>query len=145
MEELLEVRDRLLSVLGSIAAAVACGAVGYRLIEGWSWFDSLYMTVITLATVGYGETHPLSPAGRAFTILLILGGIGLVTYAFSTITALVVEGELSDAFKRRRMQKEIDKLEGHYIVCGAGHAGSVIGSELKHTRRPFDIIPTTRA
>lgn len=140
MEELLEVRDRLLSIAGAIAVALLFGATGYRLIEGWSWLDSLYMTVITLSTVGYGETHPLTTGGRLFTIVLILGGIGVMTYSFSTITSVLVEGELSDAFKRRRMQKEIDRMSGHYIVCGGGHAGGVIASELKRTQRPFVML-----
>lgn len=140
MEELLRVRDRLLTIACLILAAILCGAAGYRFIEGWSWFDSVYMTVITLATVGYGETNPLTPHGRIFTMLLILGGIGLMTYAFSTITSVIVEGDLTDAFRRRRMQKDIDRLEGHYLVCGAGHAGSVIASELLRTQRPFVLI-----
>jgi voltage-gated potassium channel len=70
-------------------------------------------------------------------MVLILGGIGLMTYAFSTITAIIVEGDLTDAFKGRRMQKNIDKLSGHYIICGGGHAGGVIGAELRKTQRPF--------
>ena len=143
MEELREVRDRLLSILGLIGAAIVCGAAGYRFIEGWSWLDSVYMTVITLATVGYGETRPLDTHGRVFTMLLILGGIGLMTYAFSMITSVIVEGELTNAFKRRRMQREIGKLEGHYIICGGGHAGGVIGAELKRTRRPFVVIDSS--
>lgn len=140
MEELFEVRDRLLTIAGAIAAALLVGATGYRFIEGWSWLDSLYMTVITLSTVGYGETHPLSVGGRVFTILLILCGIGVMTYSISTITSVLVEGDLSDAFRRRRMQKDIDRMTGHYIVCGGGHAGGVIATELKRTQRPFVMI-----
>jgi voltage-gated potassium channel len=140
MEELHEVRDRLLSIGAAIAAALLAGAAGYHFIEGWSWLDSLYMTVITLSTVGYGETHQLGAGGRAFTMLLILGGISVMTYSFSTITSVLVEGDLSKAFKRRRMQKEIDRMSGHYIICGGGHAGGVIGSELKKTQRPFVIV-----
>jgi len=140
VEELREVRDRLLTILGLIAAALICGAAGYRFIEGWGWLDSFYMTVITLATVGYGEVHPLDTPGRVFTMALILFGIGLMTYAFSMITSIIVEGDLTNAFKRRRMQKDIDRLEGHYIICGGGHAGGVIGSELKRTQRPFVVV-----
>src|SRR3989338_10828819 len=103
MNHLAEVRDRLLGVAGLLLACLVAGTLGYHLIEGWSLFDALYMTVITLATVGYGETHTLSPAGRVFTILLIMGGIGLVTYGFSTITSVLIDGQLSDAFRRRRM------------------------------------------
>lgn len=140
MEELYEVRDRLIAIVGALLGALAAGTFGYRLIEGWSLFDSLYMTVITLATIGYGEVHPLSDRGRVFTVLLIFGGIGIVTYAFSTITSVIIEGQLSTAFRRRRMQKEIGKLSGHYIVCGSGRAGGVIIAELQKTGRPFVLI-----
>ena len=140
MEELLEMRNRLLGIVTLLVGALLGGTAGYHVIEGWSFFDAFYMTVITLATVGYGETHALSQNGRIFTVFLIMGGIGVVTYAFTTITAIVVEGELSAAFRRRRMQKEIAKLSGHYIVCGAGHAGGVICRELKSTGRQFVLI-----
>ncbi|MDE2490315.1 MAG: NAD-binding protein [Elusimicrobia bacterium] len=133
-------RDRLFGVAALLAACLAVGTVGYRLIEGWSFLDSLYMTVITVATVGYGEVHPLSPGGRVFTMLLILGGIGLFTYGFSTIAAILVEGELSEAFRRRRMEKDIAKLSGHYVVCGAGHTGGVICAELLKTGRSFVVV-----
>jgi voltage-gated potassium channel len=140
VEELLEVRNELLSIAGALLTALVAGTAGYHVVEGWSYSDGLYMTVITLSTVGYGEVHPLSSGGRIFTVFLILGGIGIVTYAFSTITRIVVDGELSDAFQRRRMQKEIDKLSGHYIVCGVGHAGGVICSELWKTGRSFVVV-----
>ena len=128
-----------------LAGCLAAGTLGYRLIEGWSLFDALYMTVITVGTVGYGETHPLSTAGRVFTIVLILGGIGLFTYAFSTISAVVIEGDLSDAFRRRRMEKKIKELSGHYVVCGAGHTGGVICAELKKTGRAFVVADRDQA
>lgn len=137
MEDIRAIRNRLLTIFGLISGAILAGAAGYHLVEGWSWLDSFYMTVITLATVGYGETHPLTDAGRVFTMFLILFGIGLMTYAFSTITSIIVEGDLTDALKGRRMQKDIDKLSDHYIICGGGHAGGVIGAELRKTQRPF--------
>lgn len=136
----LSARYRLLVVAAAVLGALAAGTAGYRLLEGWSLFDSLYMTVITLATVGYGETHPLSMAGRVFAIFLIMGGIGVMTYAFTSITSIVVEGELSALFARRRMEKDIAGMTGHYIVCGAGHAGGVICSELQKTGRPFVLV-----
>lgn len=140
MEELIETRDRLLGVAAMLVACLAAGTVGYAVIERWSWFDALYMTVITVGTVGYGETHPLSTAGRVFTMFLIMGGIGLFTYGFSTIAAVVIEGDLSEAFRRRRMEKDIAKLTGHYVVCGAGHTGGVVCAELKKTGRPFVVV-----
>lgn len=140
MTELGRVRERLLGVLALLTWCVLAGTAGYHLIEGWPVFDALYMTVITLGTVGYGETHPLSMPGRVFTIFLIMGGIGLMTYGFSAITSVFVEGELSEALRRRRMDKDISKLSGHYVVCGAGHTGGVICAELKKTQRPFVIV-----
>ena len=145
MEELARTRDRLLGMAGMLAACLATGTAGYRLIEGWSLFDALYMTVITVGTVGYGETHPLSTAGRVFTMALILIGIGLFTYGFSTIAAVVIEGDLSEAFRRRRMEKDIAKLSGHYVVCGAGHTGGVICAELKKTGRDFVVVDSAQA
>ena len=86
-----EIETRLKIVLGSLALILLAGTAGYSLIEGWHWFDSLYMTTITLATIGFGEVHPLSTAGRAFTIVLSLLGLGVMAYSFSTVTAFVVE------------------------------------------------------
>ena len=140
MDELLDIRRRLVAIAVLIAAVLLAGTAGYRLVEGWSLFDALYMTVITLATVGYGETNPLTPAGRVFTIFLIMGGIGVMTYAFSAITSVLVEGDLSVALRRRRMEKKIAALKGHYVVCGGGHAGGVIINELRKTGRLYVLV-----
>ena len=107
-----EVRRRFAYIAALLGSALLAGTLGYHFIEGWPLFDSLYMTVITLATVGYGETHPLGIAGRAFTIFLIIGGIGIVTYAFSAVAALIVEGDLSAALRGRRMEKRSPGFPG---------------------------------
>lgn len=135
-----EIRRRLTPVALSVAAVFTIGVVGYRAIEGWSFLDALWMTVITLATVGYGEVHHLTTPGRVFTIGLILVGIGVLTYAFSTLTAFIVEGDLNDVLRRRRMQAKIAKLKGHYIVCGAGHTGRIILEELEKTGRQVVVL-----
>ena len=140
MTPLAGVRDRLLAVFALLLAGLTAGTVGYRVIEGWSLFDSLYMTVITIGTVGYGEVHPLSHAGRVFTIFLILGGIGLFTYGFTAITQIVVEGQLARAFRRMRMESKIAGLSDHFIVCGAGHTGGVVCAELRKTGRKFVVV-----
>jgi len=123
-----------------LAGILAIGTAGYVVIEGWGFFDALYMTVITLATVGYGETHPLSTAGRAFTIVLILSGISILLYAVSAITSFFIEGEIGKIFTRRRLMKEISRLQDHYLVCGAGRIGTHIIEELSKTGREFVVV-----
>jgi voltage-gated potassium channel len=144
MTNLTEIRKRLASVTGLLLISLFIGTVGYTLIEGWAPFDALYMTVITLATVGYGETKPLTHAGRVFTLFLILGGVSIVAYTFSTLTSIIVEGQLSMVLKRRRMEKEIMKLSGHYIVCGMSHSAQVIMEELQKTGRTFVVVERNR-
>jgi len=144
MTSLSEMHKRLAMVAGLLILTLFAGTAGYILIEGWAPFDAFYMTVITLATVGYGETNPLTPAGRVFTLFLILGGVSIVAYAFSTLTSIIVEGQLSVVFKRRRMEKEIAKLSGHYIVCGMSHSARVIMEELEKTGRTFVVVDKDR-
>ncbi|MFH0988528.1 MAG: potassium channel protein [bacterium] len=131
---------KLLQIMGLLVMIFLTGLVGYRLIEGWPWFDALYMTVITLATVGYGETHQLSNAGRAFTIFLILGGMGIILYGITEVTSFIVEGEMSGFLRRRRMNKLIGKLSGHYILCGYGGGGHYVLEEMIRTKRKCVVI-----
>jgi len=128
-----------------LGAVLVLGSAGYMMIEDWSWFDGLYMTVITVASVGYGETHPLSDAGRIFTILLILSGSGVLIYSVSSITALVVEGDLSDVLKRMAMTKTITGLSGHYIVCGDSQTGRYVIEELLKTQKKFVVVEKDHA
>jgi voltage-gated potassium channel len=128
-------RKRIFILVLAIGITFLAGIVGYEAIEGWNLLDSAYMTVITLATIGYGETHPLSEAGRVFTICLILSGISTVSYAALTLTSLVADGELARYYKRKRMDQTIAKLRGHYIVCGIGKTGEHIIAELLRTGR----------
>ncbi|MEW6730596.1 MAG: potassium channel protein [Acidobacteriota bacterium] len=124
-----------------LTIAVFCiGVLGYHLIEGWNLLDSLYMTVITLATIGYGEIHPLSSYGRIFTIMLILSGLGIMGYGLGITATFIVEGELGRLIRRRRMEKKIEKLENHFIVCGIGETGRSVVHEFIKTKTPFVII-----
>lgn len=131
---------RLIGIAAALLAVFFTGVSGYELIEGWPLLDSLYMTVITIATVGYGEVHPLSNTGRVFTMFLIFFGTGVLAYGISTATAFIVEGELTDAIRRKKMQKIIDQLKGHYIVCGADQTGRYVIDELVKIKRDFVAI-----
>jgi voltage-gated potassium channel len=135
-----DIRKKLLHTLATLAVLCAAGVAGYMLIEGWNFLDSLYMTVITLATIGYGETNPLDVQGRYFTILLILGGIGVMTYIFTNISELLLEGGLKEAFRRMRMQDKIENMKGHFVVCGASRPGLSVCEELAKTHRDFALV-----
>lgn len=118
------------------------GTAGYMYLDdSITWFDALYMTVITVSTIGFSEVVDLSenPAGRLFTIFIAFAGIGTVTYMLSNFAALVIEGELKDNFIIRRMEKKLKKIKGHYLICGVGDVGSYIAEELFKTQRPFVI------
>lgn len=131
---------RIWKLIVALALTFLAGIIGYELIEGWNFLDAAYMTVITLATIGYGETHPLSDTGRVFTMFLILGGMTTVSYGALTITAMVADGELARVLKRRRMDKAISQLQGHHIVCGFGITGAHIVRELLATGRDVVVV-----
>ena len=131
---------RALQLSGLLLFILCAGVLGYHYLEGWSLFDSLYMTVITLATVGYGETHPLTLPGRAFTMFLILGGMSIIFYALTEITTFVVEGEMTGLIRRRRMNRQITKFKNHYILCGVGRSGSHVLNELRKTGRTCVVV-----
>jgi voltage-gated potassium channel len=136
---------RRLAGAGSVLLLILIGGTaGYYFIghQLYSLLDCLYMTVITIATIGYGEIIDLSasPGGRIFTMLVALAGIGTLTYTFSMVTALIVEGTLTDSFRRKKMEKKIQELSGHQIVCSAERVGIHIVNELAATQRPFVVI-----
>jgi len=134
------VSARLVHIVLLLFGVVGAGTAGYMLIEGWSLFDALYMTVTTVSSVGYGEIHPLSRAGRAFTLVLIVAGLGTVLYGLSAITAFWVEGDLSHMWEKRKMERRIAALRDHVIVCGAGETGRHIAIEFIRTGEPFVLV-----
>lgn len=138
-------RARLAYAISAVAAAVLFGMAGYVLLEGWSWFDGLYMTIITLATIGYGETHALSPLGRAFTLVLIGVGVVVFGYLVTTLTQGLIETEIASVFGRRKLFKDISQLKEHYVLCGAGRMGLRIISEMERKGVDFVIIERDEA
>jgi voltage-gated potassium channel len=116
------------------------GVAGYMTIEGWSFLDALFMTVITLGTVGYSETKPLDTNGKIFTILFILIGIGTFTYAISTLAAFWVEYRVFERWERRLMDRNIARLNDHIVLCGGGDSSLHIVRELLQTRTPFVVL-----
>jgi voltage-gated potassium channel len=141
-----EFRRRLLRVLLLLTALLVAGTGGYMVLEGWRLLDAAYMTVITLSTVGFNEVHPLSDAGHLFTIGLIITGVSTAAYAAGTIGEYVIGGRFGGTLRRQRMQHAIDRLEGHYIVCGYGRVGRQVVDELQaRDQRTVVVEPSDEA
>ncbi|ABF42284.1 TrkA-N [Candidatus Koribacter versatilis Ellin345] len=131
-------------IAAALVLIVLVGMVGFHFIEGWPWFDGFYMTITTLTTIGYMETHPLSHAGRVFNSVLMLVGVGTVFLAIGSLTQALLEFELQSVFGRKRMEREISRLTGHYIICGAGRVGRSVAREFGRKPAPFVIVENKR-
>ena len=130
-----------LRILGVLVAVVVAGTLGFYVLEpGWSLFDAFYMVAISISTVGYGEVHALTPAGRVLAVLVIFGGLGVVTTFAASLASTLLEGQLSGAFRRRKMQKRVDALSGHYVIVGHGRTGQAICLKLDEAGVPFVIV-----
>lgn len=123
-----------------LLALLVLGSLGFVWIEGWNFFDALYMTVTTLTTVGYGEVHPLNHIGRLYNMVLILTGMGVLFYIVGSLARVVVEGELHAVLGRRKLIKHIKRLKNHYILCGYGRIGEIIARQLKERGLSLVII-----
>jgi len=134
--------ERLGLALLALIALTLLGTLGYVLIEGMSTLDALYMTIITLSTVGYGETVPLSDGGRLYTICLIMLGIGTAFYAVGALTAFVIEGRLQEILEKRSMERTIASLRNHIIVCGFGRFGKSVSEHLRKAKSNVVVIDT---
>ncbi len=130
----------LLIAIASTILLVIIGTAGYMLIEHWSVIDALYMTVITLAAVGYGEVHEVSQAGRVFTIILIFFGVSFVLYVLSNLIQFLVEGRIRLILGRRKLDKQINSLKNHYIICGYGRMGRSLCKYLIQKQHDFIVI-----
>lgn len=135
-------RFRLQYALAAIVIAVALGTLFFQLLEGWSLLDSLYVSLQTLTTVGYGDLTPLTTGGRIFASIYMFTGVGVVLYLLTATVQTIVQSEMLAAFGERRRQREMSKLHDHYIICGAGRVGSRIISAMQGASAPFVVIET---
>jgi voltage-gated potassium channel len=124
---------------------VSGGTAGYMFIEGWSFLDAFYMAIITLATVGFQEVHPLGDAGKVFTILLIVIGVTVLGYTVGKLAQIMFEGQFQRFLGRKKVEKSIDELRDHYIVCGYGRIGSLICKEFAAKPIPFVVVENNPA
>ena len=126
--------------IAALVTVIAFGTLGYAMIEDWQAFDALYMTIITLATVGFREVHELSPEGKIFTIVLIISGTGIIAYTLSSLIQFTLEGQLRKILGRKKLESRIGKLRDHYIICGYGRIGHLICREFQSRPTPFVVV-----
>jgi voltage-gated potassium channel len=124
---------------------MSLGTVGYMSIEGWRFLDAFYMTVITLATVGFHEVHSLSDAGQVFTILLIIFGVSVLGYTVGKLAQIMFEGQIQRFLGRKKVEMSIDALRDHYIICGYGRIGTLICKEFAAKPIPFVVVESDPA
>jgi voltage-gated potassium channel len=132
---------RKIIIIGVIfVVLLLIGTFGYMVLENTGFWMGLYLTIITVFTVGYGDIVPVHDSGRIFTVFLVITSVSFVFYVFSKITETMIEGELRGLYKRRKMQRQISRLKEHYIICGFGRIGKEIGRILQEYKRPFVVI-----
>lgn len=129
----------LRSIIG-LVSVIVFGTIGYMWIEHWSVIDGLYMTVITISSIGYGEVHKLSDTGRVFTMVLIFVGFGVVGYVLVAASRLIIEGEVQKILTRRRFMKAIEKIKDHFVICGFGRMGAFVCQQFHARGIPFVVV-----
>ncbi|MDO6598319.1 potassium channel protein [Oceanihabitans sp. 2_MG-2023] len=133
-------RTRIYTAITLLVILLLIGVLGFKLLSHYSWIDSLYMTVITITTVGFGEVQPLDPISKMFTIFLILISIIIVGYALTVITEYILSKNNLEELKQKKMQKTIDELANHIIICGYGRNGKQAAKKLLAYNKPFVVI-----
>jgi voltage-gated potassium channel len=123
-----------------ILALLTVGTLGFHVIEGWPWFQAFYGTLMTVSTIGAEPENQLSHSGRVFNVVLIFFGLSVVGFAIGTLTHGVIQSELGAFFGRRRMEKEISKLQDHFIICGAGRVGRRVAAEVARRGLPLVLV-----
>lgn len=129
-------------ILSLLLVLAVIGTVGFHLIEGWPWFDSFYTVLITITTIGSNDAR-MGEAGRAFSVFVIIVGVGLVFLAIGALASALLEFELLKLFGRRRMEREISRLKDHFIICGAGRVGRSVARELHRNKVPYVIVDSS--
>jgi voltage-gated potassium channel len=132
--------DRVFIGVAALAVIFVAATAGYMVIEGWSFLDALYMTAITITTVGYREVEPMSQAGIIFTIIVLFVGVGSAFYILTALVATIIEGDLGQIFGERRMKIAIERLKDHHIICGFGRVGEEIAREFMERGASFVVI-----
>jgi len=135
---------RLLPALTLLLVIALIGILGYELIEKWTPLESVYMVITTIFTVGFQEVRPLSPAGKIFTMFIIVGGVGSAIYAAGQAVEIIVEGEMTGYRKRKRMDKKIKDLKNHHIICGFGRVGHRVAEVFEASRTSFVVIDSKK-
>ncbi len=131
---------RLAIAFGILALTLVVGATGYSFLEGFDFFKALYLTVVTISTVGYGDVYARSTAGMVFTICLIIAGVGTMFYTVGLFAEALVEGRLRDIVGKGRMKKMVESMSDHYVICGCGRIGMLICRELAAEKVPFVVV-----
>ena len=137
-------RFRISYALIAIFVALVLGTIGFHLIEGWTLAESLYVAVQTVTTVGYGDVTPRTATGRLFSIVFMLAGVGVVLYALTSTVQNIVQSELLATYGARRRLREMNRVQNHFIICGAGRVGARIIREIQRAHCPFVVIERNR-
>ena len=133
-------RTKIYTAITLLVVLLLIGVVGFKMMKDYTWVDALYMTVITITTVGYGEVHPLDPTAKIFTVFLILASVVIVGYALTVITEYILSKNDLEELKQKKMQKKIDALANHIIICGYGRNGKQAATKLIAYKKPFVVI-----